>query len=658
MSKRKGRAMKTARMILLVLLVLSLSAMAAGEMVPVQDKGGISMANLRLLLNSFAALGEGHIENVLHGLKIMSVTEEAQSGEWEKMRGVLAEFGRSGIEAADVWFARPDGSFYTVEKGLTDLTLRDRHYFPRLMAGEEITGDLVISKTTGKRTAIVAVPIKKNGKIIGALGASLAVEVISRMLDEKMGLPENVIFYALDQNGQTSLHRVSALLFAYPSDMGSKSLSKTVTEMLGKPEGVVTYDFYGERSVVFKKFPLTAWVFAIGIVTGKPGQRGVELPPILSELEKEITAELNKMDQDLARVAGRLSEIDLKTTETRKMLRDLCRSYPYAEDCSVVDRNGKMVLVEPEEYAGFEGRDISAQEQIIRLRESKKPVLSNIIKAVEGIDAADLEHPIFSSQGEFAGSASVLIRPESLFSYILAPILRGMPVEAFVMQTDGRILYDADKEEIGRMLFEDLMYKPFPQLLAIGSMASREKTGAGSYEFKQEGSEKLVTKDAHWTTIGLHGTEWRIVVMHVRAGHALSSGENIEERSTASHDDALRTLAKNAEMKKAISGNNDARIRDIFIDFYSEHKGLYSIQWLDSQGTNRYGYPEENSLINFDVKTLKTASSKPMLQALSGKKESTFDCPLVEGKRGSFFMVPVYEGAEYLGMIYTIRIKE
>jgi len=650
--------MKTARMILLVLLVLSLSAMAAGEMVPVQDKGGISMANLRLLLNSFAALGEGHIENVLHGLKIMSVTEEAQSGEWEKMRGVLAEFGRSGIEAADVWFARPDGSFYTVEKGLTDLNLRDRHYFPRLMAGEEITGDLVISKTTGKRTAIVAVPIKKNGKIIGALGASLAVEVISRMLDEKMGLPENVIFYALDQNGQTSLHRVSALLFAYPSDMGSKSLSKTVTEMLGKPEGVVTYDFYGERSVVFKKFPLTAWVFAIGIVTGKPGQRGVELPPILSELEKEITAELNKMDQDLARVAGRLSEIDLKTTETRKMLRDLCRSYPYAEDCSVVDRNGKMVLVEPEEYAGFEGRDISAQEQIIRLRESKKPVLSNIIKAVEGIDAADLEHPIFSSQGEFAGSASVLIRPESLFSYILAPILRGMPVEAFVMQTDGRILYDADKEEIGRMLFEDLMYKPFPQLLAIGSMASREKTGAGSYEFKQEGSEKLVTKDAHWTTIGLHGTEWRIVVMHVRAGHALSSGENIEERSTASHDDALRTLAKNAEMKKAISGNNDARIRDIFIDFYSEHKGLYSIQWLDSQGTNRYGYPEENSLINFDVKTLKTASSKPMLQALSGKKESTFDCPLVEGKRGSFFMVPVYEGAEYLGMIYTIRIKE
>jgi hypothetical protein len=658
MSRRKGLTMKTARMILFVILMLSLSAAAAGEMAPVQDQGTISMANSRLLLNSFAALGEGHVENVLRVLKIMSVTEEAQSGEWEKMRGVLDEFGRSGIKAEVVWFARPDGSYYTVEKGLTGLNLRYREYFPRLMAGDEIIGDLVLSTSTGRRTVIVAVPIKKNGKVIGALGTSLSVEDISRMLDEKMGLPENMFFYALDQKGQTALHRVSALLFAYPSDMGSKSLEKTVGEMLSKPEGVVTYDFYGERTVVFKKFPLTGWVFVIGIVTGRPGLPIAELPPILSELEKEIMAKLNKMDQSLARIARRLSEKDLKTAQMRKMLGDLCRSYPYAIDCAVVDRDGKMVLVEPAEYAGFEGSDISAQEQMIRLRESKKPVLSNVIKTVEGIDAVDLEHPVFSSRGKLAGSVSVLFRPESLFSYVLSPVLRGMPAEAFVMQTDGKILYDSDKEEVGRMLFDDPMYKPFPQLLALGTLISREKKGAGSYEFKQEGLEKLVKKDAHWTTVGLHGTEWRLVVMHVRAGHNLSSGKDLVKPGKVSYDDALRTLAGNAELKKALSGNDCASIRDIFMEFYSEHDRLYSVQWLDSQGTNRCGYPEENSLINFDVKTLKTPSSKPMLQALSGKKESSFDSSLMEGKTGTFFMVPVYEGGEYLGMIYTILIKE
>jgi len=139
-----------------------------------------------------------------------------------------------------------------------------------------------------------------------------------------------------------------------------------------------------------------------------------------------------------------------------------------------------------------------------------------------------------------------------------------MPAESFVMQTDGRILYDADKEEVGRMLFDDPMYKQFPQLLALGTLISREKKGAGTYEFKQEGSDKVVKKDAHWTTIGLYGTEWRLVVMHVRAGYALSSDENTEERSTASYREALRALAMNFEMKTALSENN------------SQKSGIYS----------------------------------------------------------------------------------
>jgi hypothetical protein len=639
------------------LLVLSLPTLAAEKRSAVPDKTGVNTAELRLLLNSFAALGEGHVERVLRGLELISTTEEAKSGKWEIMRGLLADFGGSDIKAAAVWFVLPDGSYYSVEKGLTGLNLSDRPYFPRLMAGEEITGNLVVSKSTGKRTAIVAVPIKKSGKIIGALGTSLSVEGISRMIDEEMGLPRNMIFYALDQKGQTSLHRVSALLFGYPSDMGSKSLTKTVRDMLAEPEGVVTYDFYGERTVVFKKAPLTGWVFALGTVTGKPEQQIAELPPILSDLEKEITAQIDKMDKDVAQVAKSLSGVGLKTAWTRQMLGDLCRTYPYTVDCSFVDRSGRMVLVEPGEYGKFEGSDISAQEQVIRLHKTKKPVMSNAFGAVEGFDAVDLEYPVFSPAGEFEGSVSLLFRPESLLSHILTPVLQGMPVEAFVMQTDGRILYDEDKEEVGRMLFNDPLYKPFPQLLALGTLVCREENGAGTYDFKQKGSEKLVKKDAHWTTVGLHGTEWRLVVMHVRSGHAVVSGKDHETAWTGS-DDALRTLAKNAEMKKALTGNEQAKLRAIFRHFYSEHSGLYSVQWLDAEGMNRYGYPEENSLINFDAKTLKTPSSGPMLQALSSKRETTFESPLMEGKTGTFFMVPVYEEGEYLGMIYTIRLKE
>jgi hypothetical protein len=506
----------------LAILFLALSLPAAGEGHAVQDASEVNTVELRLLLNSFGALGEGQIENVLERLRIIAATQEAQSGEWEKMRSLLQELETSGIPAAAIWFVRPDGSYYSLKQGLNEQNLKDRDYFPKLMAGADITGDLVISKSTGKRTAIVAVPLRKGDEIIGALGTSLAVEAMSRSLNEQMGLPENILFYALDPKGRTSLHRISALLFAYPSDMGSKSLVESVDQMLAEPEGEVTYDFYGGRKVVFKKYPLTGWTYAIGMVTGRPGQPAAVLPPVLSELDREITAELTRMDQNLAEVARRFSEKGLPMAEKRKVLSDLCRSSTYAVDCSFVDRSGRMVLVEPGEYAKFEGSDISAQEQVVRLHKTHKPVMSNAFRAVEGFEAVDLEYPVLAHDGKLQGSVSMLIRHDLLLSSILDPVLRPIPLEAFMMQPDGRILYDEDEEEVGRMLFSDPLYQPHPQLLALGFLISREKTGAGSYDFRQKGSKKVVNKDAHWTTVGLHGTEWRLVLMHVRADDAPS----------------------------------------------------------------------------------------------------------------------------------------
>ena len=645
-----------AKIIGISLLSLSLAFGPGSASVPAAESptATVGVRDLRLFLNSFVSLGEGHIGSALRGLRVISLTEEAKSGEWQRMRGLLAEFGKSGIKAATVWFVRPDGSYYTAEKGATDQNLRERPYFPKLMAGEDVMGELVVSKSTGRRTAVVAVPVKKEGKVVGAVGASLSVVEISRMLDQEMGLPQNIFFYALDKQGQTALHRISTLLFAYPSDMGSKSLAKTVDVMLSTPEGEVTYDFYGERSVVFRKSPLTGWVFAVGIVTGRPGRPGADPPPALLHLQNGIAAELDKLDRDLAGVAAAMSGKDIAAAGRRKMFEELCGSYPYAVDCALVDRNGKIAIVEPAGYREYEGRDISGQEQVIRLRKTGKPVLSNVFRSVEGFDAVDLEHPVFSG-GEFEGSVSVLIRPESLFAYVLEPLLRGGPVEAFAMQTNGRILYDQDRAEVGRMLFEDPMYKPFPQLVAVGTMICREKTGSGSYEFRQAGSGRMVTKDAYWTTIGLHGTDWRLVVMHVRPQEEAVWGEGISETDPAA---ALKALANDDGLKKACGRGDDAAVGALLRRFYAEHPGPYSVQWLDADGVNRYGYPEENSLINYDMKGSKVDSAGPMLRALSGEKESAFVSPLVEGKTGAFLMEPVYNGREYLGMVYTIVLKK
>ncbi|MFZ2196903.1 MAG: cache domain-containing protein, partial [Thermodesulfovibrionales bacterium] len=634
--------------ILALLLMFSLPAMAvetsSGEVV--QNDGTVQVADTRVLLNTFTALAEEHLGGIERTLKILAVTEEARSGDWNAVKGLLTEFSRSGINSAAVWYVRTDGSYYTAEKGLTDQNISDRAFFPRLLSGDNVVGDLAISKSTGKRVAVIAVPIRKDGKVIGGLGVSVDVDELSRKLQETMALPRDMVFYALDAKGQTSLHRESSLLFAFPSEMSSKTLKEAVKEMLSRHEGEVKYDFHGERIVVFKRSLLTGWVFALGFAVAPSESGRNQMPFILAELEKDITLRLDKLDADLAVAARGLSKTDLRGPEARKVLRDLCLSASYAVDCAVVDPSGRMITVEPKEYRSFEGFDISKQEQIIRLHRSKKPVFSQVIPTVEGFDAVDIEHPVFSPEGGFMGSVSLLIRPEALLSGVATPLVQGLPLDVWAMQKDGRILYDPDEEEVGRMLFDDPIYQSFPQLTSLGMRISKEKSGSGSYGFLGSGLKKPAKKEAYWSTVGLYDTEWRLVVTHTLAEDGPdgpNAKRDLAELGMKSYEDSLRALAGYEELKEALSTDDRKKIHAIFRKFVSEHYGIYAIQWVDGNGINRYGYPEENSPVNFDFHPMKTPSSKYILKALSAKTESSFEAPLAEGKEGQFFMVPVHK---------------
>jgi hypothetical protein len=49
------------------------------------------------------------------------------------------------------------------------LNLFDRPYFPSLMAGQSVLGTLVISRSTGKRSVIIAEPVRVASLVIGAV---------------------------------------------------------------------------------------------------------------------------------------------------------------------------------------------------------------------------------------------------------------------------------------------------------------------------------------------------------------------------------------------------------------------------------------------------------------------------------------------------------
>ncbi len=215
-------------------------------------------------LNAYAALVEQEFDCARNGLQVLAATENVASGDWDRIKAPLALLAKGMPTSAAVWFARPDGSYFTVEAGLMSESLQDRDYFSGLMAGKEVVGDLVVSKSSGKRSAIIGVPVQKDGQVIGALGVSVAMEKVAAVVDDKIAFPKRIMFYALDGRGQIALHRESTLLFEFAGELGSPSLTEAVKEMLSKPAGTVHYKFEGgKRTAISKKSSTTGWVYAL-----------------------------------------------------------------------------------------------------------------------------------------------------------------------------------------------------------------------------------------------------------------------------------------------------------------------------------------------------------------------------------------------------------
>ncbi|WP_289460191.1 hypothetical protein, partial [Klebsiella pneumoniae] len=71
-----------------------------------------------------------------------------------------------------------------------------------LLAGEDVLGSLIISRSTGHRSIVVATPIMENQRMVGAIGVSIRTRLISQLVDQHSRFPESLYFYALARDQQ------------------------------------------------------------------------------------------------------------------------------------------------------------------------------------------------------------------------------------------------------------------------------------------------------------------------------------------------------------------------------------------------------------------------------------------------------------------------
>ncbi len=111
----------------------------------------------------------------------------------------------------------------------------------------------------------------------------------------------------------------------------------------------------------------------------------------------------------------------------------------------------------------------------------------------------------------------------------IAAVMRieGVPAEAFdfdpltspyqlwCMDEEGRIVYDEDPKQVGKMLFSDAFYADFPELLSLGERIAKTPRGLGYYRFRAKGGDEITQKIAAWETLHpIEGVTWKLVVTY------------------------------------------------------------------------------------------------------------------------------------------------
>ncbi|UPT78542.1 hypothetical protein MN086_05180 [Sulfurovum sp. XGS-02] len=451
--------------------------------------------------------------NTLTSLELITSTPEAKKGDWKGIKRYLKQL--KGLTPGVYFYALPDGNYYSVTLDYTNLNLSNRGYFKSLFAGTLVMGFPIYSRSSGKKSVLMAAPIiATDGKVIGALGASVFLDELHDKLNREFALPDEYTWFVLNSEGMVMLDNDSDFIFMNALKQGSESLHDAVSEALKMQSGPVQYQLDSLRHGYYQKLSNMDWWMFLAKKEGSKAATPPQLKLSLDSFVPDLQSRLNHIDESLAALITK-SRVDVKNeSEVRKLLNAILDENSDIVEASFVDAKGVMHQVVPSEYKNFENTDISSQDHVKAMLQKPTPLLSSGFTAVEHFTAVVIARPLFDSQKVFSGSVNLLIRPELLVDSLLKKTTIPDDYELWIMQPDGMIIYDQDKSEIGRMLFSDPIYAGYENLLKLSKKIAATPEGKGSYIYLAPESNDKAIKNAIWKNVRLHNQEWRVVLAY------------------------------------------------------------------------------------------------------------------------------------------------
>ncbi len=402
-----------------------------------------------------------------------------------------------------------------------------------------------------------------------------------------------------------------------------------------------------------KLFPFVLITMVIVMaVTGCSKKKSV-WPVVLDHVEKEIQASLNRMDSLASVLSAEIAECKADSAMIRKILTEGYGKVEGVYENCFITPQGILKIIAPRDFHKVEGSDINYQDHIIRVKETKKPVLSSAFRAVEGFQTVAYAYPVLSKEDEMHGIMVLLIQPDAFLKDIVSAKMSGIPADIWVMQNDGFILYDFDELEIGKNFFTDPLYKDWTGSLRTTSGMTDKKDGMAVYDYFPVDPEKPVSNRLYWTTISRAGMDWKILLASPIGKHAVQ--RTAQALGLTPAPQKLFEMSTNEAFLTALASGDRETVDGYFKEFYDTYP-IYAIEWVDSTVTTRFGYPAAHSLENHQI-TPDIPEQKAFFDAVVNRKETMIEMRLLEGNSGIFRLCPVTHNDQNLGSIYYLIIN-
>ena len=361
-----------------------------------------------------------------------------------------------------------------------------------------------------------------------------------------------------------------------------------------------------------------------------------ETPAALRALAGEASKSIESLDRNVGAAAGWANGLSASAPEKarRSLLSRLVRSDRMVADAAWVSPQGRMVLLEPAAYKKYEQADISDQSSWQKMARLRRPVMSQAFRMVEGFYGIEIAHPVFQS-GVWQGSISAVFRPAVWLERARRGPLEDLPFRFFAVQGDGLILDSSDPGFVGANLKAETSAAPAAMKALAGRILS-EREGDGLFS-KPSAGESGRTR-VFWTTVGLHGAEFRLALTSDFAGAVPRGQVNAPVLAKA-----LARLASRPEFASALSGDSfDAE--DELLRFLHHESDIYSIQLLDAGGNVVTGQPIQTVPAGLRPGAVARPGSAALKAAMTGGRAASLEVPLLEGGTGRFFIQPLAGG--------------